>query len=389
MSEIDGLVQLDDLPETEFFIELNKKDKYEIQNLLKSYSLLEKFCKENEISDRIISHWINDGSFLRLDVFKKLVKILKLENIKIKALRGKDRGKIKNPKFPFDFTTISGVRFIGSILGDGSLNKGYEISYANTNKNLIKGFVADSKNIFGFTEINARKIKTGYNSDINIVSLPNICGKILSRVGIKPGRKVVLNQKIPNFIFKLDEVKRWNFLSQLFDDEGTVNLRAKYIRIKLAIESRHKSFHLIKGINDLFKSLEIKSPIYNSGSYTKTGSKKTLWSIQIDGSIKLRKIYENFSLRHKQKEKKFKQLLDSFQLTMFPRHETQDIYLSTMMFIENQKGFFTVLDISKLIDRNIGHIRNMVHKFNSFGLIECIEPYSSGSNEFAKYKVIK
>lgn len=66
MSELDGLVKLNDLSEREFFIELKKKDEQKIQILLKSNTPIDKFCKENEISDRIISHWLNDGSFLRL-----------------------------------------------------------------------------------------------------------------------------------------------------------------------------------------------------------------------------------------------------------------------------------------------------------------------------------
>jgi len=387
---MEGFVSLNDIDGKDIFVKLKGDASKKLKQKIKEYGIAT-ISKKIKNSDRIIRHWLTDKTFIRYDILKELSNLLGIENIenRIQCIRGKHGSLINKPILPFDFTTITGARFIASILGDGTLSKDYEVYYSNSDTDLIKGFVKDSRIIFGDVKINIRKKSD--KQAVNIVSLPLICGKILAGTGLSAGRKVSINQRIPDFIFKLDENKKWHFLSQIFDDEGTVNLKAKYIRIKLAIESRHKEFHLIKGLAELFNSLGIKTAIYNSGYYNSTrGPSRTQWSIQINGSLKLKEIYRNFKLRHKPKQKKFNQMLNSFKLEMFPRNEFQDIYLSKMTLIEKEKGFFTVSDISRVINRNKGHIRNVVHKFNSSGLIECLEPYSSGNtHNFAKYRVIK
>jgi len=305
---MEGFVSLNDIDGKDIFVKLKGDASKKLKQKIKEYGIAT-ISKTIKNSDRIIRHWLTDKTFIRYDILKELSNLLEIEN---------------------------------------------------TDTDLIKGFVKDSRTIFGDVKISIRKKSD--KQAVNIVSLPLICGKILAGTGLRAGRKVSINQRIPDFIFKLDENKKWHFLSQIFDDEGTVNLKAKYIRIKIAIESRHKEFHLIKGLAELFNLLGIKTAIY----------------------------YRNFKLRHKPKQKKFNQLLNSFKLEIFPRNEFQDIYLSKMTLIEKEKGFFTVSDISRVINRNKGHIRNVVHKFNSSGLIECLEPYSSGNtHNFAKYRVVK
>lgn len=387
---MNGVVTLDEIDGKGLFVHLKSSTYNNLKIKIKELGLVNT-SKKIKCSDRIIYHWLNDGALIRYDILKDLCKLFEIKDIEkqIKYVRGKDGGQIKNPKLPFNFTTISGVRFIASILGDGTLAKDYETCYYNSNTELVNGFIKDSKNIFGDVDIAVRKKSD--NLTVNIVSLPKLCGKVLVKTGIKNGRKVSLNQKVPDFIFDLSETEKWHFLSQIFDDEGTVNLKAKYIRVKLAVESRHKEFYLIKDLARLFSLLGVRVAVYNAGSYdSKTGFERTQWSIQINGSIKLNTIYKNFKLRHKPKARKLNKLLKSFQLIMFPRKEFQKIYLEEMQKIQREKGFFTVLDLSKGIDRNRGHIRNTVHKFNSLGLIECIEPYSSGNaHNFAKYRVVR
>lgn len=99
MSEESGIVTLEELPENGIFVELEIEFKEKISSLV---SNRKKIAKELGISERILSHWLDEKSLLRLDIFKTIVKYLNIQcnGIKIMSLRRRFGGKVENPKLP-------------------------------------------------------------------------------------------------------------------------------------------------------------------------------------------------------------------------------------------------------------------------------------------------
>lgn len=391
MSEETGIVRLEDLPEKEVFVSLKEDFHKSLEKGIRNFGVRE-FSKRIKSGERIILHWLTDGSSLRLDVFKRILNFfdcnIKTENIKF--LRGKKGYKIYNPKLPFDFTTTSGVRIITALLGDGCLAKSYRVFYANMNKDLIAGFIDDIKNVFGEIEFDLREKSD--NKKVKIICLPPLCGKIVSKTGLKKGRKVSINPTIPDFIFKLNEKFIWTFLSQVIDDEGSINLKSKYVKIKFALEKKYEKSSLLEGIKKLLSKLEIEAAIYQGDEYNSSrGENRKNWVLQINRSLQIKKMYHHLSLRHRDKNEKFHKLVNSYKLTTYPMKESTQIYLAKMKLIERERGYFTSNELSNHVNRKVGHVRNMIRKYFCDGVVQRIEESEHKEGKFcpAKYRVVK
>lgn len=375
MGEENGIVALEELPEKEIYLEINPASINKIG-----------------ISERILSHWLSDSTLIRLDVFNRIVNFLFVdyENIEILSIRGKIGGKIENPKLPFNFATKSGARFVACMLGDGSLNK-RGVFYSNTNLDLIEGFIKDCKEIFGNIKISINHIKKK-KSIVHVVSLPIFCKNMVNKLGLPIGPKVVNNPHIPNFIFNLDKEEIAELLSQIIDDEGSISMSSRHLGMRLATEITNDTFNLLEDIRKLLLILDIESVAYKESEYTsKRGPNRVLWKLEVHSFERLEKLYSLLNLRNKEKAKKFKKLLDSKKLTQFPHKKCTEIYLSKMREIEKERGFFTSTDLLEKIDRKLGHIRNMIHKYWKKKLIQKVENVTSDGTKFypAKYRVIK
>jgi intein/homing endonuclease len=291
----------------------------------------------------------------------------------------------------FNFTTKSGVRLIAALLGDGCLDKKFRIYYANTNRNLINGFINDAKIVFG-DNLKYSVISKRDNPRVKIVYIPQKFGKIISQIGIVPGRKVINNPHIPSFIFNLNKEKILEFISQIIDDEGSISISSRHIRIKFAVSEDEEISNLIKDIKKLLSILNIDCSVYQIGKYyLKKGPGRKNWQIEIHSSIQLKKLYSSLNLRHKQKKQKFRTLINSFQVVCFPKKKCTKIYLSKMKTIEKEMGYFTSKDLIRITDRNLGHIQNTIHKYYSRGLIYKIQDVVSDGTRFypARYRVIE
>jgi intein/homing endonuclease len=386
---MNGFVTLEDLPEKEIFIELKPEFIEKIENLIRRNFKIKDFSEKIGISYRILSHWLNRESSIRLDAFKIIIKFLGIKLQNPLTIRGKDGSRINNSRLYFDFRTSSGVRFIAAILGDGGIKKNQGLFYSNSNIDLINGFINDSKQIFGEVEFTIRK-KTK-DSNVHIVSLPPICGKIVARLGLKPGSKVENNPSIPKFIFHLREKQIAEFISQIIDDEGSVSIASRHIKIGFCVIETEERSNLIDDVQKLLFNLGIESSVYQYEEYNSTrGPKRKKWQIEIHSSIRLNKLYSLLNLRHKNKKQKFKELLDSFKIICFPKKKCNEIYLSRMKVIEKKKSYFTPFDLSKETNRAIGTSRNLILKFRKLNLIKCIQPYCAGNlHASGRYKVIE
>jgi len=389
MNDLNGIVTLNDLPEKEIFVETKPEFRKDLCQTLKQRGNIKRISRETQVSDRILYHWLDDGSMLRLDIFKKLAILFgKNSEQEILSFRGSNGGKIKNPKIPFDFTTKEGSRVVAAILGDGCLDKKYRLFYTNSNSKSINGFINEMKKIFGDIEFDIRKKS---DSNVKIISLAPVYGRVISKLGVIPGKKVVINPKIPKFIFKLNEEKIYSFLSQIIDDEGSASIPSRHIRIKFATIETEIQSNIVSDLERLFLKLGIETTIYQIGGYeSSTGIDRKNWQIEIHSFEQLKKLLFNLRLRDNEKKQKLEKLVNSIHTFQYPNKKCTEIYLSKMRKIQETKSFFTSQDLYREIDRSLGHTQNMIHKYHSKGLVKKIINVSSDGTRFypAKYMVI-
>ena len=390
MSEETGTVELDELPETAIYLQLKPELQRHFDSKIREIGI-KRFAKTYQINESILSRWIIEGSTLRLDIYKQVIAALKIETKAtykhIKFLRGRSGFRITNPKLPFDFRTVAGVRFIAALLGDGWLDKKYRVFYGNSTSTLIDGFIEDGQNIFGGVGYDKRTNKKG----VTIISYPPICGRVSSVIGLNPGPKVVINPKIPVFIFILEKDKKWHFLSQLLDDEGSVNSKARYVKINLAVVETHPQSNILHGFGQLLDSLGLNFSIYKGDNYPSTkGPRRDRWTLQISGSEQLRLMSENLASRHQDKVKKLRNVCNSYVSRHFQRRKAQQTYISLMKSIQVDKDHFTSRDVALASGRALGSCRNTIMAYRKRGLIVCTEPQISGScPACAKYRVVE
>src|SRR3989344_2234346 len=388
--KLTGIVTLYDLKDKGIFVSLKPDFLNELNDRIRLIGIY-KLANILQISKRILCHWLTESSLIRLDILLKIVDYFHYSDLesKIYFLRGKDGNKIYNPKLPFDFRNSSGVRLIASILGDGGLSNKNDIIYSNTNNVLIKDFIDDLNNILGKVEVyTCRQVKD--KSIIKVVYPPSFLRHVFNLIGIKTGKKVVNNPEIPFFINDLPPRFRYDFISKIIDDEGTINIKAKYISITSAVENNHNNPNILLGVQALLKMEGIHSVIYGNISYNSNrGRIRILRSLQINRYDQLKKLYNNLNIKDKNKSRKLKILLDSYTQFHYLKCSCKQIYLSKMKDIEAKNGYFTARDLSIALRRKVGYIRNVLNKYNRNGVVNKIEGVKSDGIRFypAKFMI--
>ena len=388
--EISGIVSLEDLPKEEIFIGLKTEFFSELKTKIRELGIYT-FVREINVNEGHIRHWLSDGSLIRLDILFKILNYFNYNNWedKIDFFRGKKGNVIKNPKLPFSFRNKSGVRLIASILGDGGLSN-KDIIYSNTNEVLIKDFISDLDNVFGRVGFYVCKYKRK-NKVIQVVYPPAFLRYMFDLLGVKIGEKVVNNPKIPAFIYQLPSECIYEFVSKMVDDEGSINVKGRHIGIVSVTEDNHHNSNILSGIKDLLLKEGIHSEIYAEKPYTSIrGGNRIKRKLQINNYEQLEKLYYTLNIRSENKLKNFNTLVNSYLQIQYSKKRCKYIYLSKMKFLENLYGSFNVNRLSLEVNRNIGHVRNMIHKYHSLNLIKCIKPYKAGkSPTVAEYILIK
>ena len=372
-----GIVGLEDLPQDEIFVKL-KSDFYKIlKDKIRGLGIV-RLEREFGIK-RNIGHWLSDGCLIRFDI---LIKILDYFNFdykdRIEYIRGKDGLKLRDPRLPFDFTTVEGIRVIAGILGDGGIPANrLNPYYANSDENLINAFIRHMKFVFGDIEFNSRDMKKLNFSTVTILEFSSLIRKVFLKLGLKPGKKVETNQGILPFIFNLDENKFYAFISQFFDDEGSVNVKAKHLCLTAACLKCYGQPKVLGGIRKLFFILGIDSSIHPGRIYSSLrGKDRQIWRLQINGQFQLKHLYENLDLGSLEKEEKLSLLLRSIKLRTFRKKEFLSTYIKFMKNIQDSKGYFTSKDLAQQSGMALGSSRNTLIKFREKRLIKCIKPYS-------------
>ncbi|MAG46995.1 hypothetical protein CL617_00175 [archaeon] len=378
-----GIVRLEDLPKDEIFIKLKPRFHKLLNSRIRSYGI-SKFEKRMN-SGRKIGHWLQDNHLIRFDVLCKILNYFNLDyKNKIEFIRGESRLKIINPKSSFDFTSCEGVRVISGILGDGGIPTNRSNPYyTNTNKDLINGFLNDIKFVFGNIEFNEHYVYKK-NSITTILGFPALIQKVFLMIGLKKGKKIETNQGMPFFIFNLDDDRKYAFISQFIDDEGSINLISKHVSITAGCLKYYKFPRILKDIQRLLLSLHIDSGFYYAKLSKLSGNK--IFRLQINGQFQIKKLNENLNLRILKKKNNLVILSKSFKRRVFRRKEYLPVYMGFMRKIQELNGHFTSLSLSYESGMVVGSCRNLIIRFRDLNLIKCIKPYSSGNyHEYARY----
>tara|TARA_Y100000310_G_scaffold345600_1_gene467094 strand:- start:5180 stop:6346 length:1167 start_codon:yes stop_codon:yes gene_type:complete len=387
MGEKDGVIGLDDLNSKEIFIQLEDKFYDKLERKIGNLGIAKLERKLN--SGRKIGHWLGGNSLIRLDILKKVCEYFDIDfENKIVYLRGKLGRGIYDPRLPFNFTSVQGSRVIAGILGDGGLSYKKKVAYyTNSDKDLINGFLNDMRDVFGNIEYTKRD-KIAESSVTEILDFPTIIYSILLKTGLKPGKKVETNAGVPEFIFELGVKEKIALLSHFLDDEGHVNLLAKHLALTAGCLEKYGSCKVLEDIKRILSEFDIDCSIRQDSKYNSTkGDPRRIWKLQINGQMQVNWLNENLSLRHKDKKIKLQKLSGSFKLRVFRRKEFLSTYIGFMNEIENEKGYFTSLDLSTKSGMVVGSCRNIILSFQKRDLISCVKPYSRSPHNYGRYRL--
>jgi len=331
----------------------------------------------------------------------KLVKFLQKNNVKIsldevekniKLLRyGFRSNPIYNPGLPFNLTSKEGLRVISASLHDGSIKKDLSLTYTNT-KEILHSQVKNSVNkVFGSCSCNRTNYITQFSTAIGAI--------LVKFIGMKCGRKVVVNPRVPTFIFNCSkEAIGKGFLQQAFDDEACVSTRRIILSLSIdALNIPKDDFMKLKNWKNLPKGeknilaenfapqllkddkklleklgINVIGPSLNKIYYTRKNQIRTAWKIEINGQTNLKNFNELVGFSLPTKNQKLNIVLSSYKIPYFKRGTQKIEVLKTMEKICSSKGFITASLISKEIKRNKKHVCDILTKLKRENLIKIL-----------------
>lgn len=377
MGEINGSVALTELSNDRIFIDLEKNDKNNIRNRIKRSYKFSSILKEYSLID----WYYGKTELIRLDRFQKISKLFNISNLKIKAIRTKQGLSIEHPKSTFNFANKDGVRLIACILGDGCMHqKG--VRYNNSNQKLIANFIKYCQATFGQV---IYKTYHGKNNVI-IISLPLIYEQILETVGLRISTRQSKCKRIPNFISNLAEKYKFEFISQLIDDDGYIGKDS--ISIDQGFNLNEEPL-LLHDVQKLLNTLNIKSSVFPASRYeSKTGAERQMWRLLIHSSRDVRRLASNLKLNINYKCKDAQKLS---KLIKQGRYENTNSYMPLIRDLSNNNKDFTVIDLMKASNRSLRQCRRIMNNLKKSGYVEVVQPPCRGhcKIEYASYRVIK
>ncbi len=151
----------------------------------------------------------------------------------IKSIRsGKSRSSspIENPKFPIKLLDKNLAAIIGALCSEGYLHKAGGFAIWNKNKELMEELTAITNSYFKGMKLKLRTYLRKDNSRAFYLVFPEICGNILiCGLGLKPGKKPIVNSGIPKLYLELAKSKKTKailstFLSWIFAGDGWLTI---------------------------------------------------------------------------------------------------------------------------------------------------------------------
>lgn len=381
-----GVISIKELPKDKILVGLKKPFKIELLQHIEPYKLGKILgikpsqfynLKVNEkiklsfllnLSDYLVKNGFNQFSY---EDIEKNIEII-----------GTKRGDvyIRNPNLPFNFNNEAGVYFISAILFDGGIDRQYKPHYGNINHEMRKRIVNCANQLFG--EITSEETK---HEKRLFIRFPKAMGIILNhcfKIGI--GNKMYCNNKIPDFIFSLNNVHKIFFLRQAFDDDGTVlDKTISLIGVTdVDKESFDKNsqieFPLLNGIKELLNDLDIQSnPLrfhktLSDHEYRKKGEfRRYVFRLTITGRENLKKYYDAIGFNLAYKLEKLKKNLESYKSVQLRKGEIKEITLQKCKVIKKD---IKIPLLAKEINRTYRQTVRIVRELEKEGLLELTKP---------------
>lgn len=297
---------------------------------------------------------------------------------------GTKRGNvyIRNPKLPFKLNNREGAYFISAILFDGGIDRQFKPHYGNLDLGMRTRVVSCARNIFGeltSKEVNAQR---GY-----FIRFPKTMGIILNNCfGIGVGNKMYCHNKIPDFIFKLDKNAKSCFIRQAFDDDGSVSVEKKMIRIVGVTDVKKQDFYeenaaqfdLLDGIKHLLLEFGIDSnPLRTEKSSSNTEYRKKgefyrhIFTFSITGKKNLELFYNKIGFNLDYKMKRLGALLKSYKVEQLRKGEIHKIAFEICKSIQKN---ITIPNMAKGIKRSYRQTVRVIKVLEKKGLIELKKP---------------
>lgn len=401
-----NVVHLKDLPSDMIYIDLDREYKEELiqSTLFYSGTLInlgkELSLKINKYNSCKTLESMLQGKKIRLSTFFKIIKYLKKQGYKVSwadierkitliaAKRNTNKRPratcVLSPRLPFKFDNIAGAIVVSSLLFDGGIDSRTLPHYHNYEKELRDKVKNAFIGVFGTIE--------NINSDVDgrtQIYFPRVIGRVLVYcLGMKQGRKTLINPTIPKFIWDADTEIKAAFLQQAFDDEGYVTKSG--IGIKLAVKGDKQPPLLLLDIKKLLKQLNIYTtkPHHREVYVTKDGVKCSKWDILITNKRNLKKFREvvNFSLERKKKT--LDKTIKGRRFEEYSRKIVNNIMLNACIKLQEEKGFITSHDLAIEIERTQIRAKQVISKFRKKGILKLLHkrrgPY--GSKYVINYK---
>ncbi len=193
--------------------------------------------------------WTSSNKTIPLNKLAKIVELIKVNwrevEDKIISLKAGQHGGEICLRFPIKIDKRLGS-IIGHILGDGSVDARFQqISFSNSNKELLKEFATNMKHIFGIEpRIWMQKIpdfgNTAWDKKLNDIEelvegrncslfYPTACSLILNK--IFNNFAIGKNKKITKEIVEQNREFKIGLIRAFYDDEGSVNKSGNSIRL--------------------------------------------------------------------------------------------------------------------------------------------------------------
>ncbi|MBS3151325.1 hypothetical protein J4443_03035 [Candidatus Woesearchaeota archaeon] len=267
--------------------------------------------------------------------------------------RGGSSGKpINDPRLPIKIDAEF-IEMLGHICGDGTIgitrSKGIKISYINSEKYLIDYFNLLVKRVFGDIKpyVEMRNNPNQYRRPNYVISYPSIVSHfILSVYNYKTGERL----EFPQFVYDLDKNMKYVFLRALFDDEGSVNVKNKHIKIGL------KPLGFVQGIKNLLEDVGIRSSDVKNET-RENGHMHYLW---IMGKENLTFFYDRINFNHPGKRLKLKTIIETGW--SFERF-SNGLAKKRILEILNDRKNITADKIARILERSPRviryHLKNM------------------------------
>jgi len=406
-----------DLPEKRSYIVLKDDFKHKLSANLKNKKY--KWKIRNKIKNGKIS-------------IEKIKKISEKESISLKLIEknicwvgGNVSKGLSNPKFPIDFQTRSGARFIAAIVNDGTLTKngiyeGYgRLMYDNYDKSLRDSVIDDYLNVFG-----GKKDEVAFRQSERkkYLEFSSVIRDIMELILKSKGSKAESNLKIPQFIFQ-DKNLMLGWIEQTIADEGDVknyikshrraivwrrsidisplfkrrqnimnrifkkDTSIKQLPINLQNLIKKQNFNLIEGEKKMLDSLGIDYRIYHIGVYkTEKNKIRTRTQIGIAKRENLLKLRSLIKIPSKDKDKTFSNMFKYFKRYKEPLKIKQ-----ALVELGRAKNKFSPLDFKIKMHYKSNVAYKWFDIFEKEGIIKKIngEHYINGRHkQQALYKLI-